>query len=691
MPLKTRTRVLLLVLSAAILLPMLFLLRYGGSPQLRWRLDLVRLKTLGAIPNEGWYDIARRMLPDRFGGQAFVDVEIVNPMPSTEDIEAGTRLYDLQCAPCHGSRGEGFSGPPLAERNFARRASNNYVFETIARGLPGTNMPAFPLAASELLRLTAFVRQMADKAAEHAAATSICETCKAIDVTYDRLANADRDPKDWITYSGAYQGQRFSALRQIHRGNVSGLRLKWAHQMPRASAGLQTVPLAIDGVLFLTGPDNEVLALDAATGKELWVFGRAVADSTRLCCGRNNRGVAALGNRIFHGTLDNHLIALDMTNGDPLWDVTVADVADGYSMTGAPLALNDKIIVGIAGGEFGVRGFLDAYDPATGKRLWRFQTIPGPGEAGHETWENDAWQTGGGTTWVTGSYDAELNLLYWGVGNPGPLFDGDVRPGDNLYTASVIALNPDNGELQWHYQFVPHDTNDWDAALVPVLADLEYQGAPRKLMLWANRNCFYYVLDRESGQFLQATEYCRQNWNDGFTKEGRPIRRPDSSPSDEGNLTYPGPFGGSNWYSPAYNPTAKLYYVNYRTDDYVIRRTPGEFSRGAPYHSGEAKVTPDANNSGGVRAIDAASGRIVWELRKERHSRAGILTTGAGLVFTGNGDGTLLTLDASTGEVIARLPLGGAIDAGPITYVYEGKQQLAVLAGGSLFVFEAAN
>jgi alcohol dehydrogenase (cytochrome c) len=509
-------------------------------------------------------------------------------------------------------------------------------------------------------------------------------------VTFDRLSSAAGNPEGWITYSGAYNGQRFSPLRQIHRDNISRLRLKWAYQMPRASGAIQTVPLAIDGILFLTGPDNEVLALDAASGKTLWVFNRPVADSTVLCCGRHNRGVAALGNRVYHATLDNHLIALDMATGDPLWDVTVADVADGYSMTGAPLAVKDKIIVGIAGGEFGVRGFLDAYDAQSGKRLWRFQTVPGPGEPGNETWQNDAWRNGGGTTWVTGSYDAELNLLYWGVGNPAPLYDGAARPGDNLYTASVIALNPDSGELRWHYQFVPHDVNDWDAALVPILADLEYQGAQRKLMLWANRNCFYYVLDRESGKFLQATEYCKQSWNDGFTDEGRPIRRPNSEPTAEGNVVYPGPFGGSNWFLPAFSPVAQMYYVNLRSDDYIVRSRTDTFSPGATYHGGEVQAAPDAKHSGFVRAIDAASGKVVWEFQKQRHSRAGLLATGAGLVFTGNGDGTLLALDAASGEVISRLTLGGSIESAPITYLLDGRQQLAVLAGGSLFVLEAA-
>ncbi len=690
MAMKTLIRILVAFAIVATALCLVYVASYADSPQFRWRRDLFRLKILGAVPNEGWIDIGRRMLPYRLGGTAFVDLDIVNPMTSAEDLEAGEQLYASECAACHGPSGEGFSGPALADHNFARRATNSYLFGTVARGLPGTHMPSFSLGASNILQLTTFVRHLADEAVADAAATSLCEACKSINVSFEHLTNAPGNPGNWITYSGAYNGQRFSTLRQIDHNNVSRLRLKWVHQMGRTTSGVQSVPIAVAGVLFLTGPDNEVLALNAATGETLWSFNRPVAETAVLCCGRNNRGVAALGNRIYHATLDNHVIALDMATGQPIWDTPAADVAEGYSMTAAPLAVRDKIIVGMAGGEFGVRGFLDAYNAESGERAWRFHTTPGPGEPGHETWENDAWRIGGGTTWVTGSYDPELNLLYWGTGNPAPLYDGEARPGDNLYTASVVALNPDTGELKWHFQFVPHDVNDWDAGLVPILADLEYQGAPRRLMLWANRNCFYYVLDRETGEFLQATEYCKQTWNDGFTREGRPIRRPNSTPTDEGNVIYPGPVGGSNWFSPAFSPLAHAYYVNHRVSDFVYQRIPGTFTRRQPFHGGLTKLTPGGQNTGAVTAISATSGEILWTMEKQRHSRVGILATAAGLVFTGNGEGVLLALDAVTGDVITRLPLGAPIDASPITYLHEGRQQLAVIAGGSLFVFEPA-
>jgi alcohol dehydrogenase (cytochrome c) len=377
-----------------------------------------------------------------------------------------------------------------------------------------------------------------------------------------------------------------------------------------------------------------------------------------------------------------------MSTGSEAWDVEVADYREGFSLTAAPLAVKDKVVVGMAGAEFPTRGFLDAYNAETGERAWRFHTIPGPGEPGHETWENDAWKTGGGSTWVTGSYDPELNLLYWGIGNPAPAFNGEYRPGDNLYTNSVVALDPDTGRLRWHYQFVPHDVNDWDAAISPILTDLEIGGRLRKVMLWANRNCFYYVLDRESGEFLLATEYCKQSWNDGFTAKGRPIRRPNTIPTEAGTLVYPAFLGGSNWFAPAFSPVTRLYYVNVHAADVVLARRPANPARGRRFEGGRASVMPGTTASGVLRAMDAATGKIVWERFSDTYTRAGILATAGGLVFTGTTDGNLVALDAATGEEALVLRLGGSISSGPITYLLDGKQQLAVVSHGSVFVLE---
>ncbi len=286
-------------------------------------------------------------------------------------------------------------------------------------------------------------------------------------VTYDRILNAEREPGNWMTYSGGYKGWRYSPLDQINRSNAGQLKVKWVHQMPTTHM-VETTPLVVDGVMYVSEPPSNVVALDAETGRQFWRYRRELPAKINVCCGQVNRGVAVLGDRLFVGTVDAHLLALDAKTGAVLWDVEVANYQHGYSVTVAPLVVKDKIILGIAGGEYGIRGWLDAYEPATGKRLWRFNTIPGPGEKGHETWSGDAWKQGGGSTWVTGSYDAAQNLIIWGVGNPSPDWNGDVRPGDNLYSDSAIALDADTGKLKWHFQFVPHDLHDWDAVQVPV-------------------------------------------------------------------------------------------------------------------------------------------------------------------------------------------------------------------------------
>jgi alcohol dehydrogenase (cytochrome c) len=600
-------------------------------------------------------------------------------------------LFQSQCAQCH-PEGGGPIGPDLADVSSRTRFNDSEIYRAISGGIDGTSMPPFHGTTTETLQLTAHVDSLVDASTitegQAAAAESACPTCESVDVSYEDLLNATRSSDQWLTYSGSYTGQRFSALRQINHETINRLRPRWVYQM-RSLDPLRSHPIVADGVMFLTGPANEVIALHAGTGELLWVFRRPIPDNLSLCCGRSSRGVTVLGKRVFHATIDGRLIALDAANGQPVWDVQVADPAGGYSSTGAPLAVKDKIIVGIAGGDYGARGFVDAYDAETGKRAWRFYTVPGPGEAGHETWENDAWKTGGGATWVTGSFDPELNLIYWGVGNPAPIYDGDYRPGDNLYTCSVIALDLDTGELKWHFQFSPNDTNDWDAAAVPVLADLEYAGKVRKLMLWANRNCFYYVLDRETGRFLQATEYCEQNWNDGFSSEGRPIRRPNTRPTAGGVHTIPSPYGGSNWMSPAYSSRTGLYYVPHLRLNRIVRQSDEEFSPGRQFSGGDVRNVPGPEGST-VSALDAVTGKVVWKKDFEDYGATGILVTAGDLVFVASDSGVFFALDSRTGEEIWEMRLGGRMAMGPITYLHEGRQQLALISVGSLFVLNLA-
>jgi len=376
-------------------------------------------------------------------------------------------------------------------------------------------------------------------------------------VPYERILNASSEPENWLTYNGGYMSQRYSLLEQITPDNVTGLELQWVLQN-QVFGAWQSSPLIVDGIMYLTERPNIIMAVDAISGRVFWKYRHIPADNAQVCCGANNRGVAILDDKVFMGTLDAKLVAVDRINGAPLWEAVVGDVDLAYSITMAPLVIKDKVLVGVGGGEFGIRGFVAAYDAETGEEAWKTYTIPGPGEPGHDTWEGDDWEHGGAPVWITGSYDAELNLTYWGVGNPGPDWNAAQRPGDNLYSDSVIALNPDTGELVWHFQFTPNDGYDYDSVQVPVLADINWRGAPRKLMMWANRNGYFYVLDRSNGEFLEGKPFVRVNWSSGLDENGRPI----PTPQPLGSPTYPGNQGGTNWYPPSFSPRTELFYFS---------------------------------------------------------------------------------------------------------------------------------
>ena len=377
-------------------------------------------------------------------------------------------------------------------------------------------------------------------------------------VDAERLRNADQEPHNWLTYSGSYASTRHSRLTQIDVDNVADLAMRWVFQA-QSLENFTATPLVVDGVMYVTQAPNDVVALDAATGRVFWVYEYTPAPDARPCCGRVNRGLAILGETLFMGTIDAQLIAIDAITGSPLWQTAIGDPAQGYAVTLAPLVVKDKVIVGVAGGEYGVRGYIAAYAAATGAEVWRFYTIPGPGEPGHETWEGDTWRYGGAPVWLTGSYDPSLNLTYWGVGNPGPDWNAAQRPGDNLYSDCVVALDADTGELQWYFQFTPNDAYDYDAVQVPVLVDLEgADGRPLKVMFWANRNGFFYALDRTTGRFLNGTPFVEVNWAESLDDSGRPVQ----TPQPPGATTFPGVQGGTNWYSPSYSPSTELFYLS---------------------------------------------------------------------------------------------------------------------------------
>jgi alcohol dehydrogenase (cytochrome c) len=406
------------------------------------------------------------------------------------------------------------------------------------------------------------------------AISAISLTGQSLPVTYDRLLNADKEPGNWLTYSHTYNGWRYSGLDQINTQNVKDLHVKWLFQ-GRHQEKFETSPLVVDGIMYLTRPENDVFALDAETGRVMWTYSHKNPEKTYNCCGRVNRGLAILGNRLFMNTLDMHLIAIDAKSGRELWKTEIYDYASsgGYAATGAPLIVKDKVIVGMAGGEHSISGFLDAYDAATGRRLWRFNTIPQPGEANFGTWAGDSWKTGGVATWNIGSYDPESNTVYWGTSNPWPDYNGDFRAGDNLYSCSVLALDADSGTLKWHYQLTPHDTHDWDATQIPILLDAPFRGKQRKLMAWAARNGLYYLLDRSSGEFLLAKSFVRQTWVRGFDDKGRPEVIPGNDPTPEGNdKVFPGVDGGANWMSHSYSPLTRLLYFFARDERRVFTK-----------------------------------------------------------------------------------------------------------------------
>ncbi len=507
-------------------------------------------------------------------------------------------------------------------------------------------------------------------------------------VPYKRIADAEREPSNWLTYSGNYNSQRFSLLDQITPQNVAQLKVRWVYQAQERGY-LQTSPLVVDGVMYVTEPGSRVTALDLRTGNKLWSWQRPdAAKAKTLGFGATNRGVALLDNTLYAGTLDCYIVALDARSGAVRWETKVQENKLGYSITAAPLAIDGKIIVGISGGEAGIRGFLDAYDAKTGKRLWRCFTIPAPGEPGSETWKSDTWQRGGGATWLTGSYDPELNLLYWGVGNPGPDWNGDVRPGDNLYTCSLLAIDAATGKIKWHFQYTPHDTHDWDANEIPVLFDAEINGRQRKLVAMANRNAFYYLNDRVTGEFLLGEAYAKQTWAKGLDAKGRPIVLPNTEPSYEGTLVYPALNGAVNWLSPSYSPLTKMFYVAARERGSYYFKSDAKFKPGTMYAGGgERAIDGEGKAWGALRALEATTGKLRWEFRLHTPAWAGVMATAGGVIFGGTNEGNFFALDATTGKPLWDFQTGAGIGANPISFSIDGKQHVAIAAGGALLVF----
>jgi len=502
-------------------------------------------------------------------------------------------------------------------------------------------------------------------------------------VTPQRLLDSAKEPQNWLMYSGDYAGRRYSTLDQINTSNAASLVPKWAYQT-MGTGKYESTSLVVDGVLYGTGSDDRAFALDSRSGRPIWQYQRALPPDIRPCCGRVNRGLAILGDKVFLGTLDAHVVAVDTKTGNVIWDVSTAEYAKGYSITLAPLVIKNLVIIGVSGGEYGIRGFIDAYDAATGVRKWRFYTVPGPGEPGHDTWEGDSWKIGGAPAWITGTYDPVTNTTFWTTGNPSPSNRGEGRAGDNLYSNCLLALDPDTGKLKWHFQFTKHDEHDYDATQVPVIVD----DGDRHLIVQANRNGFFYVIDRTNGKLISATPYGRVTWSNSKDADGVPVERKEASPTLTGVPVCPGALGATNWFSPTYDPQTKLFYVTAREQCDIFSTAPQPYEAGHAFYGSAYYPNDDSQPFwGAVRAIDPATSKIKWELKHLSPSWSGVLSTAGGLVFTGDADGNFMAVDAGSGKILWHFQCGASVYAGPMTYAIDGKQYVTIAAGTALFAF----
>ena len=512
-------------------------------------------------------------------------------------------------------------------------------------------------------------------------------------VTSQDLLDGLKNPSRWLMYSGDYSGARHSPLTQITPADVGRLAAQWTFQVENmvTGRGFEGTPIVLDGVMYVTGNNNTAWAVDVRTGKQLWRYRRQLPPGLTYGAGNaSNRGFAILGDRLFMGTLDAHLLALDRHTGKLLWDVVVDNFKVGYAVTQAPLIVKDKVIIGIAGGDLPTRGFLDAYDPNTGERVWRFWTIPAAGEPGSETWSDpDVLPRGGGATWQTGSYDPELNLLYWGTGNPNPDYYGGDRQGDNLYTASLVAVDADTGQLRWHYQFTPHDTHDWDSNHVPVLGDVTIGGRARKVVMVANRNGFFYVFDRQTGELLVAKPFTDSKWAREIGKDGKPIvlNLGVVTPEDPNPQCVPDFRGATNFNPPTFDPALQTFFVMARETCALYTPVKQEMIPARVFMSGGMKKLSEPDYSA-LRAIDARTGAIAWEHKFPLSSLSGVMSTASGVVFAGDQEGYFNAFDARAGTLLWRYRTGAPIHgAAATTFMLDGRQFVLIPSGMTITAF----
>jgi alcohol dehydrogenase (cytochrome c) len=646
------------------------------------------------LPELSWTELWGLTLPGRGfdcadGGGLVASVEF-SSNASEDDRKAGARIFRERCGTCHGADGSGGAfAPSLIRAEYNHGDSDFAIYKVLRDGVPDTAMQSVNLTLLERLQVISYLKALKSQQFEDGKPRA---SRLAIQVSNERLLAAGTRADEWLTYSGSYNGWRHTPTAEMTPANVAQLNMRWVKQFDINDSNIEATPLVIDGTIFTTTDPGHVFALDAKTGATIWEYRRPIPSGLPVGF-QVNRGLAVQGSTLFFGSLEGYLVAINANDGKVIWQTLVASPSEGYSITGAPLVVNRSVVVGISGGEFGVRGFLAAYDVSTGQQQWKFNTIPGPGEGGHETWENDAWKSGGGATWITGSYDPATDLLYWGVGNPSPVFSRDVRPGDNLFTDSVIALHAATGKLAWYFQFTPHDEEDRDSAQTPVLADLIIKGVVRKTICWPNRNGFYYVLDRVIGEFLAGVPFVEVTWASGFTPTGRPILSEVARISAEGRTISPGIDGGTNWQNPTFDPELESVFIPATESSAVFTNLPPDRVTRAPngylVGSGSSQLEPPTRK---VVAVDAASGARRWEYtappggEAENWGRSGLLSTEGGLVFGASG-GTVFALDADTGRGLWRRSLGGSSRSAPISFTVDGRQVILVAAGRALFEF----
>jgi alcohol dehydrogenase (cytochrome c) len=631
-----------------------------------------------------------------------------------QDVDAGRKVFESTCGRCHGADGRGGEmGPAIRAR--LGDYDNERLTSLIHTGLPGRGMPPSTVSTTEMPQLIAFLRTLQPRAGrEEPLLRMKVQTTdgKSLDGvvlnqgfedlqlrTDDNRVHLLRrsgtrfrevtSEKDWPGYNGDPRGNRYTTLSEITPANVARLAPKWVFTLPNA-ARLQLTPVVVGGLMYVTSA-NECYALDAGTGRQVWHFRRPTSPGTRQSAGGTNRGVAVAGDRVFMETDNAHIIAIDRSTGKLVWDTEMADSRQSYFATSAPLAVGNLVVAGVGGGEHGTRGFLAAYDQTTGKEAWRFWTVPKPGEPKSESWQGKGIEHGGAPTWFTGVYDPALDTVYWPTGNPAAEYYGDDRKGDNLYSDCVLALDAKTGNLKWYYQFTPHDLWDWDATETPVLIDAAWEGKPRKLMLQANRNGFFYVFDRTDGKLLLAKPFVRNlTWATGIGEDGRPIKTPNQEPSPAGTRVCPSQDGATNWFSPSYNPATGLYYVQTFEKCSIYTKTePGTWTPGKTYLGGTQKTAPNGKPERILKAIDIHTGKIAWELPQPgpAESWGGTLATSTGLVIFGEEGGALMAADAVTGKPLWSFPTNQTWKASPMVYQFDGHEYIGVASGPSIIAF----